>query len=164
VADVRVPGAATRRAGKAATAGPARESSGSGEAIRLAALLGLAERRGVLVLGGPAAAHGPALAQLLDGVEVVVLEPGDGAPRSGTAGVSRFRVGRGIPLRTGCAVGVALTGPSVALAADGVRVLRPGGRLLLEPASPSLREHLRSRQEVTPVLDEGETLVARRVG
>jgi uncharacterized protein YbaR (Trm112 family) len=164
VTDVRVPGGAADRAGEGSTASPAPEPSGSGEAVRVAALLGLAESRGVVVLGGPATAHGPALADLLDGIEVVVLGSRDDAEGSGAGGVSRFRVGETIPLRTGCAVGVALTGSSVALADEGVRVLRPGGRLLLDPASATLRERLTSGQAVTPVLDEGETLVARRVG
>jgi hypothetical protein len=145
-------------------ASPAPGPSGSGEAVRVAALLGLAESRGVVVLGGPATAHGLALAGLLDGIEVVVLGSGDDAEGSRPGGVSRFRVGDAIPLRTGCVVGVALTGWSVALADEGVRVLRPGGRLLLDPASATLRERLASGQAVTPVLNEGETLVARRVG
>jgi uncharacterized protein YbaR (Trm112 family) len=162
VTDVRVPGGAADRVEEGST--PAPGSPGSGEAVRMAALLGLAESRGVVVLVGPAVAHGPALADLLEGIEVVVLASGDAAEGSGPGGVSRFRVGETIPLRTGCAVGVALTGSSVALADEGVRVLRPGGRLLLHPASATLRERLMSGQTVTPVLDEGETLVARRVG
>ncbi|NIP81166.1 MAG: hypothetical protein GWM90_18890, partial [Gemmatimonadetes bacterium] len=80
-------------------AGQASVEPGVGDresAIRLAALMGLSEVRGVVVVAGPAAIQARELAALLDGVEVVAIDGGDG----GSAGVSPVRAQGVIPFRT----------------------------------------------------------------
>lgn len=139
-------------------------------AVRIAALLGLGDRRGAVVLAGPASAHGPALAELVEGVEIVVLEPpaatdagGPGAAGADGrgAGASRLEVGAFIPLRTGGTSGVALTGGATALAAEAARVLGPGARLLVDPADEAVRAAL-SAAGLRVLAKEGEAVLAGR--
>jgi uncharacterized protein YbaR (Trm112 family) len=128
-------------------------------AARLGGLLGLdGVGRGVVLVGGPASAGAHRLEGLVDGVEVVVMwrgEAGGGGVRVGAG------VGVGLPFRSGSMRGVALTGWATSLAEDGLRVLGPGARLLLEPAGGGVREWVAAAGP-TVVLDEGETLVVMR--
>jgi uncharacterized protein YbaR (Trm112 family) len=181
-ATARPSGAATRRgarsggspgagAGAGASAGP---GSGRAErvvglapvdpelAIRLAALLGLAEGGGPVVLAGPAVAQAGRVARLVDDVEVVALGPALTAAERAME-VTRVRVHGVIPFRGGAFSAVALTGPWSGLVREGLRVLRPGGRLLMDPAPATVRSEL-AGTETSVVLDEGDTVVVTREG
>jgi uncharacterized protein YbaR (Trm112 family) len=142
----------------------ARGEPGSEAALRLGALLGLAETRGAVVLAGPASAHAGSLAALLDGVEVVVVGE---APASGDArvadlpGVSRVLATGRLPFRTGSLAAVAATGPAAGLVEEALRVVRPAGRVLAEPSD----QELAARAETAGgarVVAEGDTLVLAR--
>lgn len=125
-------------------------------AIRLAALLGLADVKGVVVLLGPAAAHAAELADLAEGVEVVA------AGTRALPGVTVIRAGRALPFQSGSVRGVALTGPDTgALLDEAARILAIAGRLLLDPAPRDARERL-ERAGLRLVAAEGETLLATR--
>lgn len=143
-------------------------------AVRLAGLLGLGDRRGVVLLGGPATAHGAGLARLVEGAEVVLAEP-EGASTAavgrrsspGAAGavggdrVSRLEVGSRIPLRNAGTAGVALTGGAAVLAEEGIRVLGPGARILLDPVDDGARDALISAG-LRVVAEEGAAVLAVR--
>lgn len=142
-------------------AGPALEEMAAGgpssreAAVRLAALMGLAESRGTVVVAGPASVHAAELSGLVDGVEVVAV---DGMPGPG---VSPIRVSETLPLRNGAAAAVALTGSRTALVAEAARVVGPAGRVVLEPAPAGARERV-EEAGLTVVLEEDGVLVARR--
>lgn len=164
VADLRAPAA-----GRSAGAAPRSDEGGSDmrydgheAAVRLAALLGLAEARGVVLLAGPAAAAGPGIAGVIEEVEVVVAAVGQDAPP--VAGeVSALRLNNRIPFQNGSLQAVALTGQAVSLLEEGARVLRPVGRLLLEPAPAGAAAQL-AEAGLEVLAEEDATLVARRVG
>jgi uncharacterized protein YbaR (Trm112 family) len=163
VADLRGPGSGGSGAPGAAGAVEPETGSESDEAsvLRLAALLGLAEPRGPVALAGPAVAAAGGLAALLDGVAVVALSSGEEVVGSGGAPVSWIRSSGPVPFRDGVFGAVALTGPRAELVAEGLRVLRPGGRLLLEPANESVRSAALAAGGIQ-VLREGPTLVVAR--
>lgn len=105
-------------------------------AVRIAALLGLAQPGGMVLLAGPGADLAPALAPLAPGTEFVALHP---EPPAGgeSEGVTRVAAGRGIPFASRSLRGVALTGgASAALVADALRAVAPGGRVMVEGAGP----------------------------
>jgi uncharacterized protein YbaR (Trm112 family) len=170
IADLRGPGAAptepadpTERGARAERAGPAADGgadAGDAEAtLRLAALLGLEGAAGVVGLAGAAAAYGSELARLLEGVEVVALA---GIASAFPAGdVSRLLVTGPLPFRDGALAGIALTGPATAWWEEGVRVVRAGSRVLLEPAPPALRASAEA-EGMEVVLAADETLVVAR--
>lgn len=139
-------------------------AAGSSDAVvKVAAVLGLAAVRGVVLLGGRAVVHGSGLARLIEGIEVVVLE-GPGSESSGAGVVSRFRTGAVVPLRNGSVAAVAWLGPvAEAMVAEAVRVLRPGGRLLVDPAPPALRARLESASVSEALHEDGMLVVERRV-
>jgi uncharacterized protein YbaR (Trm112 family) len=142
------------------------EWDGEAWAVRLGGLLGLeGAARGVVLVGGPAAVGAGRLGGLVEGVEVVVVRRGGAGGGGGGGGGGEtgggIRVGAGLPVRTGSMRGVALTGWATSLAAEGLRVLAPGARLLLEPLGPGVRERV-AAAGATVVLDEGDTLVVMR--
>lgn len=110
------------------------------EAVRLAALLGLAEGGGTVLIAGPGTAHAGALAAMLPELSVVAAS----TDVVGGAGVSWLRVGSTIPLRSGSMRGVALTGEWTGLAEEGARLLGPTGRVVLDPAPPGAAERVRA--------------------
>jgi uncharacterized protein YbaR (Trm112 family) len=135
----------------------------AGAAVRLAALLGLAEARGTVLIAGPEAALAAEVAALVPELEVVALvgEPGGGDEQPG---VSRIAAGAGLPFRSRALRGVALTGGAdAALLAEGVRVLQPGARLVVERASAGTAETL-SGLGAQVMLEQEGTVVARAVG
>jgi len=134
---------------------PAAESGGRA-ALRVAALLGLADTRGVVLVMGEAVAWAPELAELVPDVEVVV-----GAERVLAPGLSSIRLGGTLPFRTGSLAGVALTTGAEYRMREGVRVLAPGARMLLDPApdgAPASLEEAGARV----LAAEGRTVVASR--
>ncbi|HEX8244592.1 MAG TPA: Trm112 family protein [Longimicrobium sp.] len=135
----------------------------AGAAVRLAALLGLADARGTVLAAGPGAALADAVHALVDEVEVVAFTP---EPPSGDerAGVSRIAGGRRFPFRDRTLRGVALTGGAdEAMLAEGVRVLQAGARIVVEHAAPETAERL-AGLGAQVMLDQEGTVVARAVG
>ena len=132
-------------------------------AVRLAALLGLADARGTVLIAGPGAALADAVTALLEEVEVVACTAGVPAGDE-RAGVSRIAGGRRLPFRGRTLRGVALTGGAdEALLAEGVRVLQPGARIVVEHAAPGTAARL-SALGAQVMLDQEGTVVARAVG
>lgn len=157
VADLRAGRGAARSGGPDAAADVGRSGGVGGReaAIRLAALMGLAETSGVVLVAGPAAVHAAELAALVEGVEVVAID-GVAGP-----GVTRVLVSSRIPFRTGTMRGVALTGGRAVLLEEGARVLGAGGRLVVEPLPEGGRERL-AHADLEVVAEKEGVAVARR--
>ncbi|HYJ79453.1 MAG TPA: Trm112 family protein [Longimicrobiaceae bacterium] len=133
------------------------------EAVRLAALLGLADVHGTVLIAGPGAALAGAVSTLVPEVEAVALTAAppadDGAP-----GVSRMAGGPALPFRDRSLRGVALTGGADdALLSEGVRVLSPGSRLVVHPAPPGTAGRL-AAGGAGVILDQDGVVVARAPG
>lgn len=162
LADLR---AGTGAASEPAPPAPAPGADGDGPAPDaaaaegLAALLGLAAATGFVTLVGNVARHAPGIAALVEGVEVVVA--GDGVEGWAEApGVSRVAIDGRLPFRGWSMRGVALSGAAAdALVEEGARVLVPGGRLVLEGASPDAAERL-AAAGLGVLAAEGGTVVA----
>lgn len=110
--------------------------------IRLAALLGLTEGRGLVLLIGSLARWAPGVAAAVDGVEVLAL---DGRLRGWTeqGGVSRLGAFPGLPFFDRSLRGVALGGEeAVGLLDEAARVVAPLGRLLIDGASAGTEARL----------------------
>jgi uncharacterized protein YbaR (Trm112 family) len=148
VADLRVTGTGSEPV--AAGGAGDRES-----AVRLAALLGLAEARGTVLVAGPMAVHAGELSSVVPDVEVVAV---DGEPG---ARVSALRVTGVLPVRSRSLGGVVLSGGRAELLEEGARVLGPGGRLVLEPAPDDAVERVAAAGLVV-VVEEGGAVVAER--
>ncbi len=152
--DLRVPGTAGLPEGGVA--------AGPDEAVRLAALLGLSEAWGSVLLAGAGADLADALAALVPGVEVVhaVGRPGAG---EGEGRLSRVMAGAPLPFAPGSLRGVALGREAAGLAEEGVRLLAPGGRLVVEGAPAGAAEGL-AAAGLRLLLDQEGWLVAERPG
>ncbi|HYH80178.1 MAG TPA: hypothetical protein VEX86_10280 [Longimicrobium sp.] len=162
--DLRLPGAAPAPAAAGAEGSAASGDGGQEAAVRLAALLGLADAQGKVLLAGPGAALAEAVAALVPEVEVIALapEPGDAGERPGVTRMAGATAP--LPFRARTLRGVALTGGADAAAlAEGVRVLQPGARLVVDGAAPGTAEAL-SALGAQVMLDQEGTLVARAVG
>ncbi len=157
--DLRLPGAAPAAEASSNVAGDAQEG-----AVRLAALLGLADAQGTVLVAGPGAALAGDVAALVPELEVVALaaEPGDGAVRPGVTPMAGATAP--LPFRAGKLRGVAFTGGADETPlAEGVRVLQPGARLVVENAAPGTGEAL-ARLGAQVILEQEGTVVARAVG
>lgn len=156
VADLRAGGGEDANGGDAGGEGAGGDRDA---AVRLAALLGLTDGGGVVLIAGPAAAEAELLGEVVAGITVVASAPGV-VP---SAGVSRLRVGSTLPLRTGSLRGVALTGAHARLVEEGARLVGPAGRLVLDPAP----EDARARLEATGLrvlVEEAGVMVSGRRG
>jgi uncharacterized protein YbaR (Trm112 family) len=102
------------------------------EAVRLAALLGLDDAPGLVVLAGACAAPLRLLREMVPATFLLVnaAPPADGPP------VSVLRTAGVLPLAAGCARAVALDASNAALLAGAVASLRAGGRLVAPAALP----------------------------
>ncbi len=139
--------AARRATPGAGAADPAREASPEA-AMRLAALLGVSDRAGMVVLLGPRlAAHAAAIARLGDRLEAIVWlpDPGDGSPPA-TMAVEDLVAGvdpllgaapRRWPIRSGALHGIALAAPMALQLSEITRCARPGARLVVEAPTPA---------------------------
>jgi uncharacterized protein YbaR (Trm112 family) len=162
VADLRAPGrqvapADPHEAASTVAGLPCDDPEG---AVRLGALLELTEATGPVALAGPAAGQADRLAKLLDGMEVVALgRSPSGAERAGA--VSWVRADGAIPFRDGAFQAVALSGGWSDDVREGLRVLRPGGRLLLDRLPAAGRSAVREPGVMT-VLEQGDILVLAR--
>ena len=145
------------------TAGASPEPPADPEAaVRLAALMGLAGANGNILVVGPGAAQGAGIAALVPEVEVIAVT---GAPSEGAAGrVTRVIAADRLPFRSGTLRGAALTGGADdAALEEGLRVLSPGARLVVEGAAPGTAERL-GAMGAEVILDQEGTVVARAPG
>lgn len=134
------------------------------EVLKIAALLGVREGPGNLVLVGPSARAATALSEVLDGVEVVTVAS-DLQGWEEEPGVSRMVAGPGLPFYARRVRGVLLDGDAGdPYLDDAPRVVGPGGRVVvLHPRRDRDRIRSRFREEgLALVLDEDEALVATR--
>lgn len=158
--DLRV---AAARDAEASIKGEAGSGDAQEGAVRIAALLGLAQARGTMLVAGPGAALAPAVAALVPEVEVVAFGPRAGAGEE-APGVSRVAGGPALPFRARSFHGVALTGGADdALLAEGLRVLVAGSRLLVEGAAPGTAERL-GGMGAEVLLEQEGVVVARARG
>ena len=140
---------------------PAPTADGGEEAVRLAALAGVTEGPALLLLAGPGARLAPAIAALLEGVEIVAA--GGGLQRwAETPGVSRIEVGGTLPLYSRRLHAAVLSGDAAdVLLEEGARVVGPIGRLVLDPPPADAEERL-ARNGFRPLARDERTLVAGR--
>jgi uncharacterized protein YbaR (Trm112 family) len=144
--------------------GPFEEEAGEAEdpeaAVRLAALMGLGAMAGIALLAGPGARHAAAIAEMVPEVEVLAVDAT--APRGRAGGVSRILADPDrLPLRDGLLRAAALTssGESAGIVHEGLRVLAPGGRLVLDPAAEGSADLLRAAG-ASLLLEEAGSAVA----
>lgn len=129
--------------------------------IEVAALLGVREGPGHLVLVGPVGRIAPALAERIEGVEVVTVTP-DLRAWDESPGVSRIAAGPGLPFQSRRVRGVLLDGPAGApYLRDAIRVVGPGGRVAAVDAGEDVRSTL-EEGGLEPVLDDRGVVVAAR--
>lgn len=130
-------------------------------AMRWAALMGVSEGPGFLLLTGPVAQHAGAIAALIEDVEVIAASsalhatPGEG--------VSRLLVSERLPFYGNRIKGVALSGAEAAgpLLEEAARVLGKGGRVVIEPAPVDAEDRL-TAAGLRVLARQDETLVAAR--
>jgi len=131
------------------------------ESLRMAALLGITEGPGTILLWGPAASHAAALSELVGQVEVVAVDPGLKCTPE-REGVSRMVSGPGIPFFSGSLRGVILSGEVSELTLEeSARVLAPRGRVAVLQGPPGARSRLESLGLKT-ILEEGGVLLVER--
>lgn len=137
------------------------EPGGGEAAVRLAALLGVGQGLGHVLIAGEAARFAPGIAALVEGLEVVAIDEAlAGWPEE--AGVSRLAADASIPFRTASMRGVVLSGVAAdAMLEEGARVAGMRGRLVLEDAPESAEERL-ANVGLGVAAREGRTLVATR--
>lgn len=129
-------------------------------AVRIAALLGLAQPGGTVLLAGPGADLAPDLAPLAPGTEFVamVAEPSSPVP---VEGVTRVAAGAVFPFASRSVRGAALTGGTAdALLAEALRVVAPGGRVMVERGGPPVVEAVR-RAGAELLLEQDGVVLAR---
>ncbi len=134
------------------------DSDAATRALKLAAALGVARGPGLMVVPDGCRDEAAPLAKLVAGIEVVVV--GWGGRGLVAAGVSAFVTGPLLPLRDGVARGVVADGG----AGEGwwgecVRVLMPGGRIVIREATAGARGWVRGAGLAT-LVDEDGILVA----
>ena len=130
------------------------------EATRIAALLGVTQGPGYVLLAGDAARQASAVADLIADVEVIaVVRSAEGAPQGHGRSLV---VSRGIPVVPAKMAGVALTGHRIAeLLENCARALKPAGRLLLDPAPDDAAQRL-APLGLRVLAHEGTVLLAVR--
>jgi uncharacterized protein YbaR (Trm112 family) len=99
-------------------------------AIRMAALLGLNDARGFVLVAGPAAALAPGIAEITENVEIIA-----DAMHSPAGTANRLQMGSRLPFCDGRLNGIWLSGETAdEWLEEAARALHPIGRLVLEPA------------------------------
>lgn len=131
------------------------------ETVRIAAMLGVTEGHGFVLLVGDAAVHASALAGMIPGLEVVAAS--DMARMwPERPGVSRIGVGRTLPFLTRSLRGAVLTGAAAdALLEEAARSVGALGRLVLLDAPPDAEQRL-APLGLSVLARQGSTLVAVR--
>jgi len=150
------------------SASAAGEAQGDGDAdpeagLRLAALMGVTEGPGTLLLVGPAALHASAVARLVKGVEVVGINPAlSAAPQE--EGVSRMVSRPGLPFFSGTFLGVVCSGAVDERGLlEAARVTGSYGRLAVLDANSETRALL-EREGLVILMEEEGVLVAQQGG
>lgn len=135
VADFRGAASATERMTSFHASGQAADAPDPAAALRIAALLDLAEPSGYIVLAGSWSAASHELLALVDGVQVLGLNAVPSIESGG--GVSLALVCDDVPVRAGSCRGIALDGAnaSPAMLASAVPALRAGARLVAPAAT-----------------------------
>ena len=148
--------------GATVTDGAGTSASSMEEAARLAAFLGVTEGPALVLLVGAGAQNAPALADMIDGVEVVAAwSPLADQPER--AGVSRFASTADVlPFRDASMNGVALTDEaSIGLIGEAARVVKPRSRVVIADGRPEVLERVeRAGLHVLAKSDRG--IVAQR--
>lgn len=161
-ADLRVVPSAS--SGSMESTGPGPSDEDGEAAVRLAALMGLAGASGLAMLAGPGARHAAAVSALVPDLEVVAVTDEPAAPAGRAPGVSRIAAGDALPFRGGALRAAALTGGAGdARLREGLRVLAPGARLVVDGADAETAERLRALGAEVLLEEEG-TVVARAPG
>lgn len=136
---------------------------GNEEVIRLAALLGLSEGPGHVFLAGSPVRLAPALASMLEGIEVVAADASLRAWEE-EKGVSRIAVRGRIPVFPRSLRGVALGGEAAeSLLAEAVRAVAPLGRVVVAEAPRGTASKL-EEAGLSLVLEDQGFVVAVREG
>lgn len=163
--------AARRATPRAGTEHPAGETAPEA-ALRLAALLGVSDRAGMVVLLGPGlAAHAAGIARLGDRLEVLAWlpDPGDCSPPATVAvedlvdgvdpllGAAPHRW----PIRSGALHGIALAAPMALPLSEVTRCARPGARLVVEAPTPADLDSL-AASEFAEVASDATVWVGER--
>lgn len=134
---------------------------GGDEATRVAALLGVREGPGHLVLVGPVARVAPHLAAMLENVEVVTIS-GELRAWEEATGVSRLAAGPGLPFYSRRIRGVVLDGAAGRPYLDhALRVVGPGGRVVVLDAPDGARAALEDAGLETVLDDRGVVAAVR---
>ena len=128
---------------------PRERASEQGMALRAAALLGLTEPGGLVVLAGAWSACADELLGMIDGVQLLALDFAAGTESGGA--LSLALIADVLPLAASCARGIALDlEHSTGSLLDGAAAaLAPGGRLIAPasaPVPPMLRELARDER------------------
>jgi uncharacterized protein YbaR (Trm112 family) len=175
------PADAAGHAGTEAEAAAGQDAAAAADpeaAVRLAALMGLQQGAGPVLLAGTAAAQAGGVAELVPGLEVAAVnapvwdmargepgasEPGPSEPAAIEPGVSHIRVsGSVLPFASDRMAGVALGGAAAdTYLEEGARCLGPLGRLVLQPAPAQATGRLEAAG-LRVVAAEGDTVVAAR--
>lgn len=159
---------ATDAAVGAAESGAAETAAAKGEtevgdAFRLAALMGVTEGPGLVLVVGPPAARSAEISALVEDVEVIAAGPGM-LERPEGEGVSRVALARSFPFEQGSMRAVVLGGgASDLLLEEGAGVLKTTGRLVLEDAPSSARRRL-EEAGFEIAAEEGGVIVALKRG
>jgi hypothetical protein len=133
------------------------------EAFRIAALMGVSAGPGTLLLRGPLARWAKGVARLVDGIEVVAIDPSLRQDAE-EGGVSRMISGPGIPFFSGTFKAALLSGEMrQGDLGETLRVLGPTGRLILVDGPSDARDWLESAG-VRIILDQDGVLVGEQVG
>jgi uncharacterized protein YbaR (Trm112 family) len=162
VADLRPPGAPHPAPSPSADAltGDALEEEG----VRLAALLGLADAGGLVLLEGYPATAAGAVSAVVPAAEVVAMTAAPDAAGAGPERVSQVLGTHPFPFRAAALRGVALRGaPGAARLAEGLRVLAPGSRMVVDGAAPGTATALADHGAAV-LLDQEGVVVARAPG
>jgi hypothetical protein len=131
-------------------------------AIRLAALLGLAEGDGNVLILGDLSESVAALAEVVEDIEVVAVatKPGGGPARLGT---TRIVAGDRLPFYSASVRAVAfLTGARIEWLDEALRVLSTAGRLVIEGASAEIAARVRELNLAILAEEDGTIVAIRR--
>jgi uncharacterized protein YbaR (Trm112 family) len=162
-ADLRV-GPSASAESSAESTGPRPSEEDAEGAMRLAALMGLAGASGLGMVAGPGARHAAAVSALVPELEVVAVTDRPAAQAAREPGVSRLAAGDALPFRGGALRAAALTGGAGdARLREGLRVLAPGARLVVDGADADTAERLRALGAEVLLEEEG-VVVARAPG
>lgn len=139
-------------------------SDPSGEAaLRGAALMGVTEGPGPLLMAGPVTELAEGVANLVEGLEVVALAPALRFEEE-RPGVSRMVSGPLLPFFSATFKAVYLSGdPQGQFILEAIRVLAPGGRLVLDGPSARFGDQM-ADVGLQVVLREEDVLVGLRTG